>query len=67
MRSVPAVRLSEILNLGANVCYFVNAQSARLGIFNPEWTHSEHIGAGRDAKGNEFFTTKERFLPLCKI
>ena len=37
------------------------------GIFNPEWTHSEHIGAGRDAKVNEFFTAEERFLPWCKI
>ena len=46
----PAALLSEILNPGANMCHFVDAQSALLGIFNPEWTHSEQIGAGRDAK-----------------
>ena len=52
--------ISQILNPGVNIlCYFLNALSV-LGIFNSEWTHSEHIGGG-DAKGNEFFAAEKRF------
>ena len=50
--------ISQILNPGVNIlCYFLNALSV-LGIFNSEWTHSEHIGGG-DAKGNEFFAAEK--------
>ena len=51
--------ISQILNPGVNIlCYFLNALSV-LGIFNSEWTHSEHIGGG-DAKGNEFFSQQKK-------